>query len=161
VSSEPGPSQGFPVGGELRVAAGWRRFGVAASGGMLAPTEQRLSSVTVRQQRFPVSLAGAFRLQPARSLDVTFAVGVALTPFTLRGQGLATSSPATRIDAGIRAGVDLHFPNLAGRLTPFLGAHAEYALTSYAIDVDPLGQIGSTGRLWIGASAGVAFEALR
>jgi hypothetical protein len=128
---------------------------------MLAPTEQRLSSVTVRQQRFPVSVAGALRLQPARSLDVTVALGVALTPFTLRGQGLATSSPATRVDAGVRAGVDLHFPTLAGRLTPFIGAHAEYALTSYAIDVDPLGQIGSTGRLWIGATAGVAFEALR
>jgi hypothetical protein len=157
-SSAPGPSDGVTLGGELRVAGGGRHLGVVATGGMLAPTEQRVSSVTVRQQRFPLSLAAGVRLQPARSFELTAALGLALTPFTLRGQGLATSSPATRLDAGVRAGIDLHFPNLAGRVTPFVGVHAEYALRSYKIEVDPLGEIGSTGQLWIGASAGVAFE---
>jgi hypothetical protein len=43
-------------------------------------------------------------------------------------------------------------------MTPFVDLHAEYFPRPYVIDVDPVGDIGTTGHLWVGASLGVGFE---
>ena len=152
------PATGAAFGFEARVAVGWRWLGVAATAGILAPTDSTLSSVAVRQQRFPLSVALTARRGLAQRLAVAGAVGAALVPLTLRGEALAGASQATRLDAGVRLACELRFL-ATPRLAPFIGLHAEIFPRPYQLDVDPLGTIGSTGRLWVGASAGLSFDA--
>jgi hypothetical protein len=132
-----------------------------ATAGLLSPTTSRFQSVSVRQQRFPISLAVTGRLELSHAVAASAAVGVALVPFTLRGDGLDTPTPATRLDAGAHLAVALELPPLAGRMIPFVDVHADYFPRPYVIAVDPLGDVGSTGHLWLGVSLGLALEAHR
>jgi len=155
-----GPAAGVTAafGFEARATVGWRWFGVAATAAILAPTDSTLSSVTVRQQRFPLSIALTARHTFAARLAGAAAVGAALVPLTLRGQALDGASQSTRLDAGVRLAFELRFL-ATDRLAPFIGLHAEVFPRAYQLDVDPLGTIGSTGRFWLGASAGLSFDA--
>jgi hypothetical protein len=156
--TEAGASLAAAPGGEVRVSFGRRVLGLAASAGVLAPTENRLGGITVREQRFPVALAVTAHTPLGGFIDGGAALGVALVPFTLRGEGLASPQPATRLDAGARLalGVALHRP--AGGLAPFFEVHAELFPRAYVVAVGPLGELGSTAHLWLGAAAGVALE---
>ena len=145
-------------GGELRGALGHGVLGVAATAGMLAPTTSTFGSVTVRQQRFPLSVTLALQRDLPARFRLGGDVGVALVPFTLEGQGLETVAPATRVDVGGRLSVEVRFPPLGGELTPVLGLHAEYFPRPYALVVDPLGDVGTSSSLWLGTSLGLAFE---
>jgi hypothetical protein len=144
------------IGFEVGAAVGWRWLGVAATAGVLAPSESKFSSVTVRQQRFPFSLALTAQRGISPRLAVAGAVGAALVPLTLRGEGLAGGSQATRLDGGVRLAVALRI-RATPRLAPFVGMHAEIFPRPYQLDVDPYGTVGSTGRLWVGVSAGLLF----
>jgi hypothetical protein len=150
-------SPAFAGGAELTGALGWGALGIAASAAILAPTEGTFSGVTVRQQRFPLSVGVILRRELGHRLELAGIAGLALVPFTLRGEGLGASLPATRLDTGARLAGALRFP-LPGHLTPFVGLHAEIFPRAYVIDVDPLGNIGSTGRFRLGASLGLAFD---
>lgn len=151
-----GSASGAAIGFEARVAVGWRWLGVAATAGVLAPTESKLSSVTVRQQRFPFSVALTAQHGIGPRLVLAGAVGAALVPLTLRGEGLDGGSQATRLDAGVRLALELRI-RATPRLAPFVGLHAEIFPRAYQLDVDPLGTVGSTGRLWVGVSVGLSF----
>jgi hypothetical protein len=153
------PETSATFGVEARTAAGWRWLGLVATAGVLAPTESRFSSVTVRQQRFPLSVAITARREVSPRLAVAGAVGAALVPLTLRGEALDGASQAMRLDAGIRLAVELRI-RATQRLAPFVDVHAEVFPRAYQLDVDPLGTVGSTGRLWVGTSIGLSFEAL-
>jgi len=155
----PGQAVGPAIGAEIHAAAGWRWFGVAATAGVLAPSDGTYASVTVHQQRFPLSLALTARRNLSERLALAGAVGAALVPLTLRATALEGGPSQTRLDAGIRFAVELRF-RATQRLVPFVDLHAELFPRAYELQVDPLGIIGSTGRFWIGVSAGVAFEAL-
>jgi len=155
----PGQAVGPAIGAEIHAAAGWRWFGVAATAGVLAPSDGTYASVTVHQQRFPLSLALTARRNLSERLALAGAVGAALVPLTLRATALEGGPSQTRLDAGIRFAVELRF-RATQRLAPFVDLHAELFPRAYELQVDPLGIIGSTGRFWIGVSAGVAFEAL-
>ena len=154
----PSPETSGAIGFEARVVAGWRWLGVAATAGVLAPTESTFSSVTVRQQRFPLSLALTARHELSQRWTLAGAVGAALVPLTLRGQALDGGSQSTRLDAGVRLALELRF-RATPRLAPFVDLHAEIFPRAYELDVDPLGTVGSTGRFWVGASVGLSFEA--
>jgi hypothetical protein len=157
VDGGPSSETGTAVGFEARASAGGRWLGVAATAGVLAPTESRFSSVTIRQQRFPLSVALVARRALAPRLVLAGAVGAALVPLTLRGEGLDGASQETRLDVGVRLVVELRI-RATRRLAPFVGLHAETFPRAYQLDVDPLGTVGSTGRFWLGASAGLSFD---
>ncbi len=155
----PGQAVGPAIGAEIHAAAGWRWFGVAATAGVLAPSDGTYASVTVQQQRFPLSLALTARRDLSGRLTIAGAVGAALVPLTLRATALEGGPSQTRLDAGVRFAVEARF-RATQRLAPFVDLHAEIFPRAYELQVDPLGTIGSTGRFWLGVSAGVAFEAL-
>ena len=157
-----GPAAGASAafGFEARATVGWRWLGVAATAGVLAPTESTFSSITVRQQRFPLSLALTARHAISQRLAVAGAVGAALVPLTLRGEALDGGSQATRLDAGVRLAFELRI-RATQRLVPFFELHAEIFPRAYQLDVAPLGTIGSTGRLWVGTSVGLSFDVTR
>lgn len=145
-------------GGEIRGALGRGALGLSVTAGMLAPTVSTFGAVTVRQQRFPLSVALALQRDLPARFRLAADAGVALVPFTLEGQGLETVQPATRFDVGARLSVELRFPPLGRRLTPVWGLHAEYFPRTYALVVDPLGDVGTSSNLWLGTSLGLAFE---
>jgi hypothetical protein len=153
------PETSFALGFEIQAVAGWRWLGLAATAGVLAPTESQFSSVTVRQQRFPLSLAVLAQHRIGERLALAGAVGAALVPLTLHAQGIDGAPSSTRLDAGARLAVALHV-RATPRLAPFIGVHAEIFPRAYQLDVDPLGYVGSTGRFWLGGSLGVSFEAI-
>jgi hypothetical protein len=73
-------------------------------------------------------------------------------------EGLDTVEPATRLDIGGRAGLALSLMSLASSWAPFLALHVEYFPRPYEFEVGPLGRIGSTNRLWVGASVGLSWQ---
>jgi hypothetical protein len=158
-----GASLGAPAkttlawGGEVRGALGRGAVGIAATAGLLAPTDDAFGSVGVRQQRFPFSLSLTLGRQTVHGLGFAADLGLAAVPFTLEGRGLSSVAPATRIDLGARLALALRLPALTGRLAPVLGLHAEYFPRPYQFSVDPLGDIGSSSGLWLGASLGLSY----
>jgi hypothetical protein len=158
--STGGDSTMLDVGGgpELRVAAGRGAFGLAAGAGLLTPTHSAFGTVRVREQRIPLSLSvtasRALRARLAAAADV----GVALVPFTLRGEGLGATATATRLDVGARVALALRGPPLWGRVAPLADVHAEWFPRTYTLAVDPLGRIGASSHLWLGAALGFSFE---
>jgi hypothetical protein len=152
-TSETSTALGF----EARASAGRRWLGVAATAAILAPTESTLSSVRIRQQRFPLGVALTARRALSPRFVVAGAAGAALVPLTLRGDTLTGGSTETRLDAGIRLAAEIRI-RATPHLAPFLDLHAEIFPRAYHLDVDPLGTIGSTGRFWAGASVGLSFE---
>ncbi len=152
-------TSGATVGGELDVALGRGSFGLEASAGVVTSTQNPIASVQVTQQRFPCSVAATFRRRASAHLEMGAAVGAALTPFTLHGQGLDMTLPVTRFDAGARLALELR---VAGpTVAPFANLHVEYFPRTYEIAVAPLGNIGTTAPLQVGLSVGVAFAARR
>jgi hypothetical protein len=152
---------GDAVGAEVQAAAGRRALGLVAAAGALTPTETTIGAVSVRQQRFPCSLAMLVRRPLAGRLELRGAGGVSLTPVRLRGPALATSMPATRLDAGARLAVEMWLFTRGGRVAPFVSLAAEYYPRAYAISVSPLGSVGSTAPVQIGLAVGIALEARR
>jgi hypothetical protein len=134
-------------------------FGMAAAAGILSATERTSTSasVTVRQRRFPASVSAVMRQELSPSVELTGALGLAVVPFTAQGSGLSPSTPATRLDVGGRAAVDLRL-RLGAKLAAFAGVHVEVFPRAYALEVAPLGSVGSTARFWLGTTVGVAFD---
>ncbi|HEY6476285.1 MAG TPA: hypothetical protein VI456_06855 [Polyangia bacterium] len=158
-----GASVGAPAattlawGGEVRAAVGRGMIGVAATAGLLAPTDDAFGSVEVRQQRFPLSLSLTLGHDLQRGFRVAADLGLAVVPLTLKGEGLSAVAPATRLDLGARLAVALRLPALGGRLAPVVGLHADLFPRPYRFSVDPLGDIGSSSGFWLGASLGLSY----
>ena len=159
VGGDNGATAGVTAGGELDVVVGRGSFGIEATAGVVTPTHNTIAAVEVNQQRFPCSLSAFFRRRAGAHLELAAAVGAALTPFTLHGQGLDTTLPVTRLDAGARVKLELRV--VGPTLEPFANVHVEYFPRTYEITVAPLGNIGTTAPLQIGLSVGVALESRR
>lgn len=145
------------AGGELRAAIGRRWLGIVATAGVLSPTTARFTTVPVRQQRFPVSVGLTATAGAAGGFQLAGDLAAVLVPFTSRGQGLESSTSELRLDAGARLALALRFPKVANRAVLFSELHAEVFPRPYHLDVDPIGPIGNTSRLWLGAAVGAWF----
>jgi hypothetical protein len=145
------------AGGDLRGAIGRRWLGLVATAGVLAPTTSRYSAVPVRQQRFPLSLGLTVVKGVAGGIQIGGDLAVALSPFTVRGEGLVEASSELRLDVGARAALAVGVTNLVKRSVLFAEIHAEVYPRPYNLNVEPLGGIGITSKLWLGAAAGVWF----
>jgi hypothetical protein len=152
-------ANGVTAGGELDVIFGRGSLGIEATAGLVTATENTIASVAVRQQRFPCSLSASFRKRAGAHLELAAALGAALTPFTLHGQGLDMTLPVTRFDAGARMTLGMRI--IGPVVEPFANLHVEYFPRTYEIAVAPLGDIGTTAPLQLGISVGVALEAGR
>jgi hypothetical protein len=159
VGADNDATAGVTGGGELDVVVGRGSFGIEATAGVVTPTHNTIAAVEVSQQRFPCSLSAAFRRRAGAHLELGAAVGAALTPFTLHGQGLDMTLPVTRLDAGARVKLELRVTGPT--LEPFANLHVEYFPRTYEIAVAPLGNIGTTAPLQLGLSVGVALQSRR
>lgn len=146
-------------GAEVRAALGRGAVGLFAVAGALGPSRARFDALSVRQTRFPLSLGATARVGAPGTWQVTGDLGVALSLFSVRAQGLASASTETRLDVGARLAVGVRAPAVAGgHVVPFIELHSEFYPWPYTLEVEPLGDIGKTSRLWVGASAGAWFD---
>jgi len=157
-TAEGRSSPAASLGGELAVAVGKRALGVTVAGGVLAPTVVTFGSLPVRQQRSPFRVAATVRHEIPGPFELAGDLGLAFVLLRLRGEELDTIEPATRLDVGGRAGLELSLRSPASSFAPFLALHVEYFPRPYEFEVGPLGLIGSTSRLWVGASAGLSWH---
>jgi len=158
------PTTALAWGGELSLAAGAGLFGGALGAGVVQSSSASFGrdavTVTVRELRFPVSAALRLRAELPGRLQLGADVGAALVLATFKGENLQGNSSTARLDLGVRAAVQVRLPVAVHRFAPFLGLHAEYFPKPYKLDVEPIGTVGSSSRFWLGATAGVQFEAL-
>lgn len=154
----PGTTAAYGL--DVEGAGGLDSFGVAVGAGVRASTVTTFSSVSVREQRFPFSVAvvGRHRLTP--SVELAGQVGMSLVLLRLEDQSKGGFAPSTRLDVGARAGVALGLPALSPRISPFAGLSVEYFPRPYRYDVAPLGQIGRSAPLWVGLTLGLWFQGL-
>jgi hypothetical protein len=156
-----GPRQGgsaLSSGGELRIAATGRRWGLELGAGARAPARLTWGSYQAQLTRFPFDVdARVVWRRP--HLTTTAATGLVATVIDLRGEGTAVGAPAsgTRLDLGARAALSLQFlQSPSAWLSPFVALQASVSPRPYRAIVDPVGQIGTAPWAWVGATLGVA-----
>jgi len=161
--ASPGTSPsgvGVACGGELGGSLGRGGLGGFASVGLLAPTISTFGAVPVQVnvQRFPFALGATAARELHAGWRIGADAGAALALLRIRGQGIDTVGPALRFAVGARIGASLQLPALWRGWAPTIALHAEYFPRAYELDVDPLGTIGSLGRLSVAASAGFTYR---
>ncbi len=149
---------GLACGGELDGSVGKGGYGAFLSASALTSTVTTLASVPVHVQRFPLALGVVAARNLRAGWRVGANVGAALELLRIQGQGLDTTQPALRFDAGARIGVSLRLPTAWRGWAPAMTVHGEYFPRAYQIDVAPLGTIGSLGRYSVGVAAGVSYR---
>jgi hypothetical protein len=132
---------------------------------------QHLGLTTSLQGSYPaVAEVQKYQLALARvSLDVSATLswrlgaaefGVELGPYVAllfaRGRGLDPNGTSTHIDAGGRLG--LRARAVGWRLSPFLALQAELSARQFSLVVDPVGDVGTAPRLWLGLLAGASIS---
>ena len=148
--------QAFTGGGELRATLTGQHWGVEMGAGADWPATLAWGSYRAQITRFPLDLCarGILRRQGAIA---SLSAGVVVALFNLRGEGagLPIHDGGTRADVGLRAAVSVLLLPTA-RFSPFVSLHASVSPQPYAVIVDPIGQIGATPQVWVGATLGVA-----
>lgn len=156
----PDPSKLAPGGGAgAWLTAGDFRFELSA--GALAPADidlQTQSSVNgaVALLRLPLSLsasyllrAGAFRFGPA--------LGLALDVLRMHGKNLPDPQTELRVNPGGLAALDAH-ARLGREWLALLRLSLSAFPRAYDLAVDRAGKLGSTPRLWLGATLGIEYQ---
>jgi hypothetical protein len=156
----PDPNKLAPGGG----AGAWltvRDFRFELSAGALAPTDidlQTQSGVNgaVALLRLPLSAsasyllrAGAFRFGPA--------LGIALDVLRLRGKNLPDPQAALRLNPGGLAALDAH-ARLGREWLALVRLSLSAFPRAYDLAVDRAGKLGSTPRIWLGATLGIEYQ---
>jgi hypothetical protein len=74
------------------------------------------------------------------------------------GTGVPVHDGGTRLDLGLRSALAVALLP-AARFSPFLSLHVSVSPKPYGVVVDPVGQVGSTPQVWVGATLGLAVSA--
>jgi hypothetical protein len=152
-------SQAFTAGGELRGTLVGQRWGIEIGAGAEWPATLAWGAYRARITRFPldVSVRGVLRRTHAM---VSISAGVAVVPFNLRGEGagVPVHDGGTRLDLGLRSALSVALLP-AARFSPFLSMHVSVLPKAYGVIVDPVGQVGATPQVWVGATLGMAVSA--
>jgi hypothetical protein len=138
-------------GGSLRWLASGERFGLTAGLGAGYPA-------SIRVQEYEVSL-GRVSLDASASLSWRWGaaeLGIAVGPYgallLAHGRGLYSNANSTHIDAGGRLG--FRAQTIGGRVSPYLALQAELSARHFSLVVDPIGDVGTAPRIWLGLLAG-------
>ena len=145
-------------GGSLRWLASGRRFGLTAGLEASYPAVARV-------QEYEVSLA-RISLDTSARLSWRWGaaeLGIELGPYgallLAHGRGLYQGASSTHIDAGGRLG--LRVQTIGRRVSPFLAFQAELSARHFSLMVDPIGDVGTAPRIWLGLLAGGSFSLSR
>jgi hypothetical protein len=146
-------SSAMTWGGALRWLASGEHFGLTAG------LEASYPAV-VKVQQYELSLARV-------SLDVSASIswrwraaelGIEIGPYgallLAQGRGLYPSASSTHMDAGGRLG--FRAQTIGRRVSPFLTLQTELSARRFSLMVDPIGNVGTAPRIWLGVLAGAS-----
>jgi hypothetical protein len=152
-------SQTFTAGGELRGALVGQRWGIEIGAGAEWPATLAWGAYRAHITRFPLDVSVRGVLRRTRAI-VSVSAGVAIVPFNLRGEGtgVPVHDGGTRLDLGLRSALSVALLP-AARFSPFLSLHVSVSPKTYGVIVDPVGRVGSTPQVWVGATLGMAVSA--
>jgi hypothetical protein len=154
---------GMAAGGlALRGSAGVGAWGAELRCGWLTSTSADLAGRpgAFSVERWPCAIGAVARLTPSASrLEVNMDAGLALGVLTISGRDLFVNDSTTRLEAGVRVGVDtvIHLGRGPFRLAPLLGVEGEYFPTVYHLHVGSSGAIADSPRVWLGATVGASW----
>jgi hypothetical protein len=138
-------------GGSLRWLASGERFGVTAGLQASYPAVAKVKEYEMSLAR--ISLDASARLSWRWGAAE---LGIELGPYgallLAHGRGLDPSASSTHIDAGGRFA--LRVQTTGSRVSPFLAFQAELSARHFSLTVDPIGEVGTAPRLWLGLLAG-------
>jgi hypothetical protein len=142
-------------GGSLRWLASGERFGLTAG-------LQASYPAVIKLQEYELSLA-------RMSLDISARLswrwgaaelGIELGPYgallLAHGRGLDPNASSTHIDAGGR--LAFRVQTIGRRVSPFLAFQTELGARHFSLTVDPIGDVGTAPRMWLGLLAGGSFS---
>jgi hypothetical protein len=148
-------SSALSWGGSLRWLASGERFGLTAG---LEASYPAVAKV----KEYEVSLA-RISLDTSASLSWRWGaaeLGIELGPYgallLAQGRGLNSSASSTHIDAGGRLGFRIQ--TIGRRVSPFLAFQGEIGVRHFSLMVDPIGNVGTAPRIWLGLLAGGSFS---
>jgi hypothetical protein len=129
---------------------------LVAAAGASVPHTLALGPVRARIVRFP-ALLGARLGGRVLGADLGVELGAAGTLTQIENENPATPVRQTRPALGIHGALVARFA-ARRRLSPIAGVSADLFPVSYAFTADPLGDVGHSARVWIGAWLGAAFD---
>jgi len=90
----------------------------------------------------------------------TAELGIELGPYgallLAHGRGLYASASSTHMDAGGRLG--FRAQTISRWVSPFLALQAELSARRFSLRVDPIGNVGTAPRIWLGVLAGASIS---
>ncbi len=158
VATETGLASGYHVtllGAALRLALGAGRLKGVAGLAVLAPAEVTISAVSVRQAHVPVDVGLRMDMHKG-SLELSIDAGLCAGLLWVRAVAVPGPETATIFEWGGKTSVLLRY-RASGHFAPFVGGAAQVVAVPFDLYVLPGGVIGRSPRLWLGATAGVAF----
>jgi hypothetical protein len=144
------------LGGELRSGLVGARWGLELGAGFLPGIDFDFGGYPARMTRFPLDLGVVMTLRKG-PVAAGLSAGPAVAVFNLRGEGtgLPVHESGTRVDVGFRSAVFIAlFP--AARVSPVLDVRLSLWPSPYHVIVEPLGRVGTTPTVWVGATLGFA-----
>ena len=148
-------SSAMTWGGSLRWLASGEHLGLTAG------LEGSYPAV-VKVQEYELSLA-RISIDTSASLCwrwSTAELGIALGPYgallLAQGRGLYASASSTHMDAGGRLG--FRAQTMGRWVSPFLAFQAELSARRFSLMVDPIGNVGTAPRVWVGVLAGASIS---
>lgn len=139
------------------VGVGLSKYGVLAyfSASIQTSSGVQAESIDLRFSRVPLDFGvGCSASQGAWS--VAPVLSVALDYFRVRASDLEDAETRGRLDVGPR--LSLRATGKVGPARLFGAARVAWFPRDYVVDVEPLGEVMRTPRLWFGASAGLTFD---
>jgi hypothetical protein len=148
-------SSALTWGGSLRWLASGERFALTAG------LQASYPAVT-KVQEYELSLARV-SLDTSASLSWCWGpaeLGIEIGPYGAlllsHGRGLSPNGSSTHFDAGGRLG--LRAQTIGHLVSPFLAFQAEFSARRFSLVVDPVRDVGTAPRIWLGLLAGASIS---
>jgi hypothetical protein len=127
---------------------------VASTAVDLEPTGAVRGSVAL--MRLPLVLSASY-LWSAGRLQLGPTLGLDVDVLRLRGVDVVRPQTALRVNPGVLVGADANV-RLTSALSGVLRLGLDVFPRAYNLSVDPIGRLGRTPRLWLGAELGLAWR---
>jgi hypothetical protein len=150
-----GRSSAMAWGGSLRWLASGERFGLTTGLEASYPTVAKVQPYELALARVSLDVSASLSWRWGAA-ELGFEIGPYGALLLANGRGLYPSASSTHIDAGGRLGFRVQ--TIGRRVSPFLALQAEFSARRFDLVVDPIGNVGTAPRIWLGALAGASIR---
>jgi hypothetical protein len=148
-------SSAMTWGGALRWLASGEHFGLTAGLEGSYPAVAKVQPYELSLARISIDTSASLCWRWS-----TAELGIELGPYgallLAHGRGLYPSASSTHMDAGGRLG--FRAQTIGRWVSPFLALQAELSARRFSLMVDPIGDVGTAPRIWVGVLAGASIS---